>query len=87
MNDRTGKVAVVTGAAHGIGRATAIRLDMLGYSVVAIDIVPEEDAALAGWHEYDAAAPTPISPASTHWIHFHLATLLPTHHPLAGPCQ
>jgi NAD(P)-dependent dehydrogenase (short-subunit alcohol dehydrogenase family) len=37
----TGKVAIVTGAASGIGRATALRLAAEGASVVAVDVNAE----------------------------------------------
>jgi NAD(P)-dependent dehydrogenase (short-subunit alcohol dehydrogenase family) len=43
-----GKVAVVTGAAGGIGRATAIRLASEGARIVAVDVNPSElDETLA----------------------------------------
>lgn len=37
MNERTGRVAVVTGAAKGIGKACALRLAKDGHTIVAID--------------------------------------------------
>ena len=37
----TGTTAIVTGAAHGIGRATAELLASLGADVVALDLDPE----------------------------------------------
>ena len=44
----TNKTAVVTGAARGIGRATALKFAMEGANVVAIDINTEELARLKG---------------------------------------
>jgi len=40
-----GRVAVVTGAAHGIGRAICVELSRRGAHVWAGDILPEELAA------------------------------------------
>jgi 3-hydroxybutyrate dehydrogenase len=39
----TGKVALVTGAASGIGRAVAIRLEQTGMDVVSVDLEPDPD--------------------------------------------
>ncbi len=44
----TGKVAIVTGAANGIGRATAIRLAREGARVIGCDVNDESLAAAAG---------------------------------------
>ena len=44
----TGKTAVVTGAARGIGRAVALKFAMEGAQVVALDINTEELARLKG---------------------------------------
>ena len=38
MGEATGRLAVVTGAASGIGQATALRLLAEGATVVAVDI-------------------------------------------------
>jgi 3-oxoacyl-[acyl-carrier protein] reductase len=40
--DLTGKVAIVTGAARGIGQAIAVELARAGADVVVSDIIPEE---------------------------------------------
>jgi NAD(P)-dependent dehydrogenase (short-subunit alcohol dehydrogenase family) len=42
-----GKVAIVTGAAHGIGRATAVLLAQRGARVIVADIQPEHGTAVA----------------------------------------
>jgi NAD(P)-dependent dehydrogenase (short-subunit alcohol dehydrogenase family) len=47
MNRLTGKVAIVTGAALGLGRATAIRMAEEGASVAILDTIEREGAALA----------------------------------------
>jgi NAD(P)-dependent dehydrogenase (short-subunit alcohol dehydrogenase family) len=44
---RTDRVAVVTGAAQGIGRRTADLLTTEGYAVAALDRLPVDDVALA----------------------------------------
>ncbi|MCW5771240.1 MAG: SDR family NAD(P)-dependent oxidoreductase, partial [Rhodospirillaceae bacterium] len=50
-----GQVAVVTGGAHGIGKAIALRLARAGAYVVAADIDGEAGAEIAeevsGWGE------------------------------------
>lgn len=46
MNRLSGKVAVVTGAALGLGRATAIRMAEEGASVAILDTLDREGAAL-----------------------------------------
>src|SRR5690554_2662783 len=48
-----GKVAIVTGAAHGIGRATALRLAREGAQVVVADI--QDDLGAAVVREIEAA--------------------------------
>ena len=48
MNRFTGKVALVTGAASGIGRATALRLGNEGASLLLADINEEGLAKTAG---------------------------------------
>ena len=47
MNRMRGKVAIVTGAAMGIGRACAIRLAEEGAAIVATDLDPARGAAVA----------------------------------------
>ena len=46
MNRLTGKVAVITGAAVGLGRATAIRMAEEGASVALLDVLDGEGLAL-----------------------------------------
>jgi NAD(P)-dependent dehydrogenase (short-subunit alcohol dehydrogenase family) len=47
-DDASGQVAIVTGAGHGIGRATALRLGVEGYRVVIAEVDPERATAVAG---------------------------------------
>src|SRR5690349_17688112 len=48
MNRLTGKVAVITGAALGLGRATATRMAEEGAAVAVLDMLDKEGQALAG---------------------------------------
>ena len=41
--DLTGRAAVVTGAASGVGRAIATRLEAAGVDVLAVDLDPDQD--------------------------------------------
>jgi NAD(P)-dependent dehydrogenase (short-subunit alcohol dehydrogenase family) len=47
MNTLQGKTALVTGAASGIGRASALLFAAEGASIVALDIAPEVEATVA----------------------------------------
>jgi NAD(P)-dependent dehydrogenase (short-subunit alcohol dehydrogenase family) len=47
MNRLTGKVAAITGAALGLGRATAIRMAEEGASVAVLDVLDKDGEALA----------------------------------------
>jgi len=49
-------IAVVTGAASGIGLATARRLDAEGARVIGLDLVPGELQAFATWFHCDIAS-------------------------------
>ncbi|MGO2747608.1 SDR family NAD(P)-dependent oxidoreductase [Microbacterium sp.] len=66
-----GKVAVVTGAARGIGRATAIALARAGADVVGIDIVAEVvpglDFAPATAADLDATGAA-VAEAGSRWV-------------------
>lgn len=46
MSQASGKVAIVTGAARGIGNATAMRFHQDGYHVVSVDILEEKNFAI-----------------------------------------
>ncbi len=48
MNRLKDKVAVITGAALGIGRATAIRMAEEGAAVAVLDVIDDKGEALAG---------------------------------------
>src|SRR4051794_38191133 len=48
MNRFTGKVALVTGAAQGLGAATALRLAREGATVVVADLTAERGQGTAG---------------------------------------
>ncbi|MEK6219109.1 MAG: SDR family NAD(P)-dependent oxidoreductase [Psychrobacter sp.] len=46
--DRTGKIAIVTGGANGIGKATALRLAQAGANIAIADLKLEDaNAAVA----------------------------------------
>jgi 3-hydroxybutyrate dehydrogenase len=57
--DLTGRTALVTGAASGIGRACALRLSAAGAAVTAVD---RDAAGLATLTEEAADAPGPVRP-------------------------
>ena len=47
MNTLQGKTAIITGAASGIGRASALLFAAEGAAVVALDRAPEVEATVA----------------------------------------
>ncbi|MBV8942457.1 MAG: SDR family NAD(P)-dependent oxidoreductase, partial [Solirubrobacterales bacterium] len=51
-----GRAAVVTGAASGIGRAVAARLEQAGMSVLAVDLDPDPEGPGAS-HRADLTEP------------------------------
>jgi len=67
MPNLSGKSALVTGGAHGIGRATAELLATSGVNVVVLDRVMPGDAAEApagiAWLEGDVTSPTDLASA------------------------
>lgn len=67
MSDLEGKVAVVTGGASGIGRATVERFAAEGAKVVVADVDPEAGRALAAdlgdaalFHQVDVTSPEQV---------------------------
>ena len=59
-----GKVALVTGAGSGIGRATALALMAEGYAMVLVGRRQEQLDATAGWARPPAHARWPCPPTS-----------------------
>lgn len=64
--DLTGRTALVTGAASGIGRACALRLAAAGARLRAVDLDPEGLASLAAEVAAAAAGPDGGTPVETH---------------------
>ena len=79
-----GKVAVVTGAARGLGQGMALALAEAGADIVAVDILPADDtvkqvqalgrraAAVAGNLGDRAAIPAVVAQARTHFDHLDI---------------
>ncbi len=79
-----GKVAVVTGAARGLGQGMALALAEAGANIVAVDILPADDTvkqvqalgrqalAVAGNLGDRTAIPTVIAQARTHFDHLDI---------------
>jgi NAD(P)-dependent dehydrogenase (short-subunit alcohol dehydrogenase family) len=62
----SGKVAIVTGAGSGIGRATAVRLAAEGAKVIAADLAPDRLDELAKEHRELALVPVVADVATAH---------------------
>ena len=60
--DSAGKVAIVTGAGSGIGRATALALLREGYAVVLAGRAPRPWRRPSPWRGRPAPGPSPSRP-------------------------
>jgi len=67
MVDLTGKVAVVTGGARGIGRTIAAELARCGAAVVAADVLAAVGSGTAATGDPRAIETSPATNASTSW--------------------
>jgi NAD(P)-dependent dehydrogenase (short-subunit alcohol dehydrogenase family) len=72
MNELTGRVAVVTGAASGIGKATAVALAQAGATIVGVDLIPSSDAGAVISHVDEAGG-------QAHYLEANLASAVSCH--------